>query len=112
MIDLGFVIEEEANATIEIWRKSGGGYNDAGRWVGENVDKQTDVLAVVQPATGQKLLDLPEGDRNEARHFLWTTEALATDDIVLYRGKQHRVVFVWDRVSDGGYYRAAIGMTK
>lgn len=111
MIDLGFVIEDETNAEIEIWRKSGGSYNDAGRWVGENTTKQPGVKVVIQPATGQKLMDLPEGNRDEARFFLWTLEALATDDVVVYRGRQYRVVFVWER-NEGAYTRAAIGLTK
>lgn len=110
MIDLGEVIDAEANADLTLRRKSGGSYNDAGRWVNEIL---TDVpaRAVVQPATGQKLMDLPEGDRNEARFFLWMREALALDDIVVYAGQSYRTVFVWPR-PEGGYTRAAIGLMR
>lgn len=110
MIDLGeTAVLEEANAVVTFERKSGGSYNDAGEWVGEVTASEL-VQVVVQPVTGQKLLDLPEGERADARYFLWTTEALAIDDVVHYAGARYRVTYVWDRRSDGGYLRAALGL--
>lgn len=110
MIDLGeYAVDPEA-VSVMFRRKSGGAYNDDGDWVGE-VLTDTVGLATVQPAMGRKLEDLPEGERNEAKYFLWTREALALDDVVIYGGEQLRVIFVWPR-PDGGFTRAALGRLR
>lgn len=112
MIDLGATaVDQEANASITIRSKSGAWSTD-GKWV-EGPDAETEAIpAVVQPATGRKLMDLPEGVRAQAQHFLWTRFPLALGNIVLYAGAQWRVVYVWDRSVEAGYTRAAIGKLK
>lgn len=109
ILDLGPIIDAEA-VPVQFSRKSGGSYNGDGEWTGEAVTT-TPGLATVQPAMGRKLLDLPEGERNEARYFLWTREALSLDDIVVYGADQLRVIFVWPR-PEGGFTRAALGRLR
>lgn len=112
IVDHGIlVIEQEANALIVVRGKSGA-YDAAGKWVAGPPTDSDPVKAVVQPASGRKLNDLPEGVRASAVHFLWTRFELALDNVVLYAGKEWRVVFVWDRTIDAGYTRAAIGKLK
>jgi len=108
MIDLADAIEAEA-VPIQILRKSGGSYDSKGLWVGEQRTPEN-ATAVVQPATGSKLLDLPEGERFEAQFFLWTRSALTLDDVVIHDGKEHRILFVWPR-PEGGFTRAVLGST-
>ena len=108
MIDLGPTIEALAGP-IQILRKSGGSYDSQGKWVGELSTPEA-ATAVVQPATGSKLLDLPEGERFEAQFFLWTRSPVTLDDMVVYDGKKHRILFVWPR-PDGGFSRAVLGST-
>jgi hypothetical protein len=107
MMDLAFVIEEEG-IQIPLHRKIGGQYNADGLWVNETT-QDTTIVAVVQPAKGAQLLDLPEGERADARYFLWTPATLALDDVVNYGDANYRVSFVWPR-PDGGFTRAAVGL--
>lgn len=112
IIDLGTTaVDPEANATVDVLRKSGGAYNQDGEWEGE-VQTVDSFLCVLQPPTGRMLKDLPEGERHEAKFFLWTQSDLATDDIVFYGGSQYRVMVIWDRRSDGGYLKAALGLLR
>lgn len=112
IVDHGIlVIEQEANALITIRAKSGA-YDTAGKWIEGAPSDTAGLKAVVQPASGRKLNDLPEGVRASAQHFLWTRFELALDNVVLYAGKEWRVVFVWDRTIEAGYTRAAIGKLK
>lgn len=109
LVDLWEVIEPEA-VTVQIERKTGGGYNDDGEWTGE-VITPTDIQAVVQPATGAKLNDLPEGERASAEYFLWSNEALVLDDVIIYGGSRYRITSVWPR-PEGGFYRAVLGKMR
>lgn len=109
ILDLGPIIDQEA-VSVTLRSKSGGAWNDDGEWAGETT-ADTAILAVVQPATGQKLQDLPEGERNDAEFFLWTRSDLALDDLILYAGKTHRVIHRWPR-PEGGFTRAAIGRLR
>lgn len=112
IVDLGaLAVDAEANAVITVRAKSGA-YNSAGKWIAGPAVDTTGVKAVVQPASGRKLNDLPEGVRASAQHFLWTRFELALDNVVLYAGREWRVVFVWDRTVEAGYTRAAIGKLK
>jgi hypothetical protein len=63
--------------------------------------------ADVQPAAGKVLRDLPEGVRDESSHVVWTPFDLQLDHIVVYEGKNHRVVEIYPRRSDG-FTKAAI----
>lgn len=112
MIDLGVLaVEAEANAVITARTKTGS-YDTAGKWIEGQPVETSGIKAVVQPASGRKLNDLPEGVRTSAQHFLWTIFPLAEGNIVLYAGEEYRVVFVWDRSVEAGYTRAAIGKLK
>lgn len=118
IVDLGaLAVDAEANAIITVRAKSGA-YDTAGKWVAGAPVDTAGIKAVVQPASGRttasgrKLNDLPEGVRASAQHFLWTRFELALDNVVLYAGREWRVVFVWDRTAEAGYTRAAIGKLK
>lgn len=112
MIDLGeLVIDEEANATVTV-RTIAGAYNADGLWVPGAPADTPNVKAVVQPASGRKLNDLPEGVRASAQFFLWSRFDIALDNVVLYAGEEWRVVFVWPRQVEAGYTRVAIGKLK
>ena len=106
MIDLGDIIDAEA-ISVSLERKTGGSYNDDGEWQGEVIAPET-IRAVLQPATGRQLQDLPEGERTDARFFLWTRSALVSDDVIVYGGERYRIVFDWPR-PEGGFTKAAIG---
>lgn len=67
------------------------------------------IKAVIQPATGNKLMDVPEGVRTEAGWFCWSRSELKADlDRVTHNGVTYRVLFAWPR-DEGEYYRAALG---
>lgn len=66
------------------------------------------IKAVIQPAMGNKLMDVPEGIRTEAGWFVWSRSELAVDDRITNKGVTYRVLFAWPR-DEGGFYRAALG---
>jgi len=66
------------------------------------------ILAVVQPASGRQIMDLPEGVRAEARWLAWSRADLQLDDVIEHAGRTYRVVYLWPR-SEGDFYRAAMG---
>ncbi|QJD54316.1 hypothetical protein [Aminobacter phage Erebus] len=108
ILDLGFVIEAEAQPAV-FERKSGGNYVE-GDWIA-NAANVVNTTATIQPASGRQLMDVPEGVRAEARFLLWTRSELALDDVVIYGGARYRVVYTWPR-PEGGFNRAALGLTK
>lgn len=67
------------------------------------------ITAVIQPATGNKLMDVPEGVRTEAGWFVWSRSELAVDDRITNNGITYRVLFAWPR-DEGEFYRAALGL--
>ena len=68
----------------------------------------TPIKAVIQPATGNKLMDVPEGVRTEAGWFVWSRSEMAVDDRITNKGVTYRVLFAWPR-DEGEFYRAALG---
>lgn len=70
-----------------------------------------EIRAVIQPASGRQLMDVPEGVRTEARYLAWSRAALVEDGQILYFGEWFRIVYSWPRPQDG-FYRAAIGRLK
>lgn len=110
MIDLGLLAVEEESVPVTVFAKVAGSYDADGDYVPAS---PTEVIinAAIQPTSGRQLLDLPEGIRAEARYMLWSRSALALDDVVLYGGSRYRVIFLWPR-PDGGYTKAALGLTK
>lgn len=108
MFDLGWAIDAEA-VPIAIEQQTGE-YDADGKWTPSEW-RLTSAMGTIQPASGRQLMDLPEGVRTEARFFLWTRSALAEGDIVGYGGSRYRVVYTWPR-PEGGFTRAALGLTK
>lgn len=68
----------------------------------------TPIKAVIQPATGNKLMDVPEGVRTEAGWICWSRSEIAVDDRITHKGVTYRVLFAWPR-DEGEFYRAALG---
>lgn len=59
--------------------------------------------------SGIEMKDMPEGIRDEAAAIMWTRDTIATDEKVAQGGTTYRVLHVWNRAGDGGFYRAALG---
>ncbi|KQV28103.1 hypothetical protein ASC97_07070 [Rhizobium sp. Root1203] len=74
----------------------------------EGAPTTTPIKAVIQPATGNQLRDLPEGVRTEAQWLLWSRSEVVLDDTVTHKSIDYRVVYVWPR-DEGAFYRAALG---
>lgn len=111
MLNLGALVLPNQNRTVTLQRvaTAGGSYNDAGEWV-PAVAATVNIAATIQPVSGRQLLDMPEGIRNEARWTIWTVNTVALNDRITYQGDAYRVVFVWPRNVEGGFYRAALGL--
>lgn len=71
----------------------------------------TSIKAVIQPARGVQLMDMPEGLRAEAGWIMWSRSELSLDNVIIHKGARYRVLFVWPR-DEGVFYRAALGLLK
>lgn len=71
----------------------------------------TTIRGMVQPASGRRLMDLPEGIRYEAQFLLWSRSEIRADDVVTHAGSNYRVMYIWPRLADG-FTRAAMGLVK
>lgn len=97
-------------------REAPGGYDQTpgsptfGEWV-PGAETSTTIQAVVQPMSGRKLMDVPEGKREEAMWAAWSRAELRNDDRITYGGRTYVVRFVWPRAEDD-FYRAAMGLTE
>lgn len=110
MMDLGFVVDAEA-VQVQLIAKAGGSYDQTtGKWT-KVTDTPLPIMATIQPATGKALRDLPEGVRDEARFILWSRQNVNLDDVIVYKGRNWRVIFEWDR-DEGVFTRAALGLMK
>lgn len=89
--------------------RPGEGYYDSVGDYEAGVATVSTIRAVVQPAGGRELMDLPEGVREEAQYLIWSRTDLTKDDIITYRAEDFRVVHVWPR-HEGGFTRAAMGL--
>ena len=87
--------------------QASGSYDDTGVWVEVESDPVS-IRAVVQPATGTILKDLPEGVRDSVNKVMWTEAYVKEDDYIEHNGDIFRVVRVWDWSDYGGYYKAAL----
>src|SRR5690606_10287750 len=87
---------------------SGGYYNDDGDYIPGTPATTSTIRAAIQPATGNQLMDVPEGMRTEARWLLWSRSEVKIDDTITSGGVSYRVMHLWPRM-EGGFYRAAIG---
>lgn len=108
IVDLGkLAIMEEAIAVTHT-SMAAGTYNDNGEWIAGDLTTKP-IQAVIQPAMGVKLNDLPQGIRDSAQYFIWSQSKIDLDDAITVNGKTFRVVYVWQRF-EGGFYRAAMGL--
>jgi len=85
-------------------------YDDYGRPI-KSSELFKNIVASVQPLSGQEILLLAEGDR--LRHPLWiyTKFAIQVDDIVIRNGDNHKAIKVenWYRNNIGlSHYRALV----
>lgn len=93
-------------------RRSADSYDPATGKAVLGVPTTSPVKAVIQPASGNQLKDVPEGVRAEAQWLLWSRADVVLDDTITHKGITYRVVYAWPR-DEGGFYRAALGrMTK
>ena len=105
-ISIAVVLEQ---TSVVYRQKNPGSYTIGGKWVpGSTID--TIFQAAVQPTSSRELQDLPEGWRDEARYTIWAAHfKLSIDDYVIYDGDVFRIMRVWDREREGGFYRAILG---
>lgn len=102
----------KAEAVPVTWTPKGeGDYNSDGDFVPAST-VATSILAVVQPATGNKLTDLPEGIRTEAQYLLWTDQPVDEDDEITHSDTTYRILYLWPRSAEGGFRRAAMGRKR
>lgn len=92
---------------VSLTRATAGGYNEDGEWV-PGASTTATIRAAIQPASGNQLMDVPEGMRTEARWLLWSRSEVRENDTVTSGGVSYRVMYLWPR-AEGGFYRAAIG---
>lgn len=107
MIDVAEAIDEEA-VFVTLTTTAAGGYNDDGDYVPGSSTTET-ISAAIQPTNGNQLMDMPEGIRTEAKWMAWSRSEIAVDDEITASAVVYRVLFVWPRVHDGEFYRAALG---
>lgn len=88
-------------------RRGPGDYDDGGTYI-EGLPVSAPIKAVIQPASGDQLKDVPEGLRTEANWIVWTRTDLELDDVIDASNVSYRVVYVWPR-AEAGFYRAALG---
>jgi hypothetical protein len=107
MIDVAIAIDGES-VGMSLTRRAPDTYDpNTGKGV-DGASTTTSIRAVIQPATGNQLRDLPEGVRTEAQWLLWSRSEVLLDDVVTHKGVEYRVVYVWPR-DEGAFYRAALG---
>ena len=109
MIDLGIAIDFFA-VNVEHKPLAAGSYDTGGNWVGTTGGPIT-ISASIQPIKGAMLKDVPEGVRSEATKVAHTGVALENGDFITHKGKDYRVLHVWDH-EIGGFTRAALGLVK
>lgn len=102
----GLAIDRRAIPASRI-RRAPGAYDADGRFV-EGSTTSSSIRAVIQPASGDQMRDMPEGIRTEANWLLWSRADILVDDEITHAGIRYRVLHVWPR-ADGGFYRAALG---
>jgi hypothetical protein len=107
MIDVAAAIDGEA-VNVSLKREAEGQYDANGDWIAGTATTSS-IRAAIQPASGRKLDDLPDGIRNEARWLVWSRSELRVNDEITHGGARYRVMHVWPR-TDGGFWRAAAGL--
>jgi hypothetical protein len=107
MTDVAIAIDGEA-VNVSLARKAAGTYSADGDFT-PGAPATSAIRAAIQPASGKQLMDVPEGIRQEAGHIMWSRSELRNDDTITHDGSSYRVLHIWPRPVDGGFYRAAIG---
>lgn len=88
------------NMVITVFRTSAGSYDAYDRWI-EGVETPiTHNFTSVQPASGEDIALLPEGERSDDMVIIYDAEALyVTDkiagtvaDVILYDNKRYKVI--------------------
>lgn len=106
MIGVALAIDMVA-VNVSRTTRGAGGYDADGKGV-SGTPTTTTIRAAIQPASGNQLMDLPEGMRTEARWLLWSRSEVKEDDEIGASGINYRVMYVWPR-AEGGFFRAALG---
>lgn len=106
MIDVAIAIDGEAR-DVTLTTRAAGVYDADGNFDVGTATAAT-IRAAIFPASGNKLMDLPEGIRTEAGWLCWSRSAMAVDDQITDGSIVYRVLFVWPR-PEGGFTRAALG---
>lgn len=115
MIDVAMAIDGEA-VNVTLTREAAGHYDQTpgsptfGKWI-SGAPANSTIRAAIQPASGRKLEDLPDGIRNEARWLVWSRSELRLDDEINSAGARYRIMHVWPRM-EGGFWRAAAGLLR
>lgn len=99
-------IDAEA-VSVTLTTQAAGAYDAGGNWVPGGPSSST-IQAVIQPASGAALQDLPEGIRAEVLQIGWTRSAVALGDEITYSGTEYRVLHVRDW-SQYGFNKVALG---
>lgn len=68
--------------TIVTGAKSGGSFDDKGRWIPGADDKPVEPLVNVQPLNGKETLQLSEGDRTRQTLKIYSDDAIPANAIV------------------------------
>lgn len=110
MIDVSDVINDpDFQQPFTVCRKSG--HFGPGGWI-QDPETEIAMTGVVVPSSPDDIQQLPEGDRITAAQTFYGTSAIyrtnnaGTADEIEWKGDRYRVYQVWDRSSDGGYYKA------
>jgi hypothetical protein len=107
MMDVAIAIDGEAR-NVTLTTRAAGRYNDDGDFIPASAVSST-IRAAILPASGNRLMDVPEGIRTEAGWLLWSRTAVKVNDEITDGTVIYRVLFGWDRSPEGGFYRAALG---
>jgi hypothetical protein len=104
---VSLAIDGEAR-NVTLMTKAEGSYNADGDFV-PGTATSTTIRAAIFPATGNRLMDVPEGIRTEAGWLIWSRTAIKVNDEITSGAVTYRVLFAWDRSEEGGFHRAALG---
>lgn len=112
MIDVSEALEEFYES-VTLKRKTAGSRDANGDWVNGTLSTTT-IQAVAQSLTANERIALPEAVRSkETVKFHTTTElktvdevALTDADIITYQGTDWLIYQVFNRMTNGGYYKA------
>ncbi|MCA0343123.1 MAG: hypothetical protein LCH99_25750 [Proteobacteria bacterium] len=115
MIDVAIAIDGEAVSVMRTTHAAGS-YDADGKGV-PGASTTSTIRAVIQPASGHQLNDVPEGMRTSSDPkgvqtntgwLLWSRSEIKVDDQITSKGIVYRVMYLWPR-DEGAFYRAALG---